>query len=105
MNYVTYETAVLLKEVGFPQPEPEFGQVWFSADRSPFVVGGFDTPRFYDDLVFAPTATDIMRALPGLSMRFHSHLKEWQTRYKKNETRRAHKEPAEACALAWLYFI
>ena len=29
MNTVSFETAKRLKEAGFPQPDPEFGQFWY----------------------------------------------------------------------------
>lgn len=84
-DVVDFETALRLKEAGFPQPSLEVGQFWY--------MEGFDMPRiaivgswttadhrpvyryidantwdFPDEktAVFAPTATDILRELPGL---------------------------------------
>lgn len=30
MDIVSFETAKKLKEAGFPQPSPEFGQMWYA---------------------------------------------------------------------------
>ncbi len=77
-NVVTFETARALKEAGFPQPEPEYLQVWYE-EFNPFVEGwsredsrhiigigrfeiwheDFDMSEYY----FAPTATEILREL------------------------------------------
>lgn len=88
MNHVTLETAKALKKGGFPQPEPEVGQFWYSGSGVVNVCryiwrstrGFFSTPpRFvglgYSDPLlgtlsisesfFAPTATDILRQLGG----------------------------------------
>lgn len=82
-NTVTFETAVRLKEAGFPQPVPDFGQTWL-AEKETIILGGkskaFPTRRlcvsdgssdlvFTDEwisenMVFAPTATDILAELP-----------------------------------------
>lgn len=84
-DIVTFETAVRLKEAGFPQPVPEAGQWWYNPDFGPFLVGKLwmvdgrlrnifypDTGkvvnkqiRLFPDCVFAPTATDILRESPN----------------------------------------
>lgn len=92
-NVVTFETARKLKDAGFPQPEAEFGQVWYRPeyidnsntilvtgqwDEGPYGIG--DMGQQYSpynlawhELVFAPTATDILEYLPhSLGLRFHS---------------------------------
>ena len=85
MNYVSYETAVRLKEAGFPQPEPAVGQSWFDMYGKQFVLlrkdqtltWRFDFAYFlsatkFSDvklprgIVFAPTAEDILRELKRL---------------------------------------
>lgn len=84
-NIVTFETAKKLKEAGFPQPEPERGQVWYNEDKDLGVLGNCISATFdftwcsvgdnYDghddhyenadsilkEYVFAPAATDILR--------------------------------------------
>jgi len=99
MNTVTFETAKRLKEAGFPQPEPEFGQVWYSPNGAIRVI----YIKTYD-LVFAPSATDILKEIPffgSLSFevyetRFEFRVWEGLKLIAKNEN------PHEAAALAWL---
>ena len=82
-DIVSFETAVRLKEAGFPQPKPDFGQVWHNPDFGLFVVVGkwFADNREYKifypgtgrsvlksearflECAFAPTATDILREM------------------------------------------
>lgn len=82
MNHVTYETAVRLKEAGFPQPAPEAGQFWYGKKSAGQSVKGslcvligtptgalsfspIDGLKNSDNnfFVFAPTATDILKEL------------------------------------------
>lgn len=121
MNHVTFETAVRLRDAGFPQPELNnvLGHVFYDRLGRKYLAVWQDNEdsnilmqpylHNYSDLknpmVFAPTATDIMRALPGISLRWHSFHRVWQTRYKRNENRQAHENPAEACALVWLRLL
>lgn len=80
MNHVTFETAVRLKEAGFPQPElthvlghifydrlgRKYMAVWQDNEDSNILMQPY--LHNYSDLknpmVFAPTATDILRELP-----------------------------------------
>ncbi len=82
-DIVSYETAVRLKEAGFPQPQPGAGQWWHNPDFGLFVVGvrwfadnreykifypGTGKPVLKSEAMFlkcafAPTATDILREL------------------------------------------
>ena len=81
-DITTSETSIRLKEAGFPQPYPEFGQRWYNPDFGVFIVGFIHVPYaratiFYNNrscvfsknlpnfsgCVFAPTATDILREL------------------------------------------
>ena len=123
-NVVSYETAVRLKNAGFPQPEPEAGQLWYMI--------GFDTPRlaivglwgtvdkrpvyryldantwdFPDEResTFAPTATDILRELGGDNGLFSilGGFEVWRVRvgYREEFIYR-NDSPAESAAAAWL---
>ena len=86
-NHVTFETSVRLKEAGFPQPEPEAGQIWYDPkdEKAFFVievneelrdvywatVGEYgDEGKFNANqmglFVLAPTAADILRELKRL---------------------------------------
>jgi len=75
---VSFETAVRLKEAGFPQPEPHYRQVWYTSDGVDCFTLGRKNPqgRFWaddkilkpdfhtsPDVVFAPTTTDILQEI------------------------------------------
>ncbi len=109
-NITTFETARALKEVGFPQPEPEAGQVWYDKDGERFVclsstgymvaVDGGDVFQAPDmsGLIYAATATDILRELDeeytlGYSKGFEEWWCESDTGYASRNT-----NSAEACA-------
>jgi hypothetical protein len=125
-NITTFETARALKEVGFPQPEPEYLQVWYE-EFNPFVEGwsredsrhiigigrfeiwheDFDMSEYY----FAPTATEILKQMPMKSLTFFlgDGIDDpwWQVEFfdeiEPNGTMLAeHTNPAEACAAAYL---
>lgn len=107
MDIVTFETAKRLKDAGFPQPAPAFGQFWYD-DRGVlfFVVESFDENPipfngiwviekagevihvnrgvFSESLIYAPSATDIWICVSPEQKEF------------------IHDNPAEAAALAWL---
>lgn len=83
-NVVSFETAVRLKEAGFPQPQPEFGQVWYLGEGASFIVymvneHGYVFGMYGDglkavigrlpkELIFAPTATDILEQLQRVAI-------------------------------------
>jgi hypothetical protein len=106
MDVVSFETAKKLKEAGFPQPEPAFGQVWYESAGSPIIVtSGWEAgfafvgprsamtqttymKRFQEQNgVFAPTATDILRQI--------QQADEWIRYYLEPET----DEDGRACFL------
>ena len=80
MQHATFDTAKRLKEAGFPQPSPEFGQVWWhpesetnavliNSDRSDgrclfMDAEGFRLFMKLEDLIFAPTDADILLQMP-----------------------------------------
>lgn len=73
-NVVTFETAKWLKESGFVQPVPEFGQVWYGINGAQCLcIGNVFIDKFHNRwtvldvlrFVFAPTATDILEQLPN----------------------------------------
>jgi len=122
---VSFETAVKLKEAGFPQPEPKRGQIWWYPDdyngdvygviitrntQCPECVHfdgefGSDTlsRQEFKDLAFAPTATDI---LVDLGYNFSLSVLSDGNWFCDNQADESdawqHENPAEACALAWL---
>ena len=81
---VTAKTALRLKDKGFPQPEPAFGQIWYDKAGDCFVVTHIAKNQLgivfedglrevwspseellYSEGCFAPTALDILRHLQG----------------------------------------
>lgn len=130
MSHVTFETARRLKNTGFPQPEFASGQFWYNewkalsiigrreiADNGPhefFICMSMETGRvdgiipMHEGSFFAPTATDILRDLPGLLRKFKGHF-QWGDNFvlmplgaKLGAQCYQHETPAEACAAAWL---
>lgn len=115
MSHVTHDTANRLEAAGFKQPEFGAGQHWYG-DELIFVLSyGGSNPEFRaygdnfswrdeDELkVFAPTATDILKDLPGHTI--HYKAKDsmgvvWS--YEPDDLMFSHKSPAEAAALAYL---
>lgn len=120
-NVVTFETAKRLKEAGFPQPEICLNQGWYDQSGKLYRIIKWSESSQSDDLVligdwlgdwdiigqkeqfllFAPTATDIMRHLPGYQL---THNGETFVMFPPNDELRdwEHDNPAEACAEAWL---
>ena len=112
-NHVSRDTAILLRDAGFPQPEFEAGQHWYSEDLVVILSHGGANPEYraYNDPiswrtdldVFAATATDILKDLPGARLEFgidyHTKSGEsWSCEKFSHET-----NPAEAASLAWLH--
>jgi hypothetical protein len=128
-DHVTFETAILLKEAGFPQPEKSTGQFWWVDEKSmggahyrhvlyvilqawqgwlsgvAFPVNTNCGERWLDEMqVFAPTATDILNELPGYAIRYNFENETWMVFKDEmpNPYFHAHIDPAEAAAMAWL---
>jgi len=125
---VSFETAVRLKEAGFPRPEPHYRQVWYTSDGIDCFTLGRKSPqgRFWaddkilkpdfhtsPDVVFAPTATDILREirkeLDATNKHHWVHLSPlatmWEVTVRPAGGRKAHgfchEIPAETAALAY----
>jgi len=125
-DIITYKTAVRLKNAGFPQPEPEAGQFWYLqsgiiawvAKKRPFdqflLCDELGEPFiamylvFGEDLVFAPTATDILRELKsdfdlsGLEDGNWMVIKRATADQLTPIAYLVHDSPAESAAAAWL---
>ena len=126
-NIVSSKTAVKLKEAGFPQPEPDFSQIWYNDDGTAFLVlETFHHPLAYyawinerggDRLVidnsvfikmyFAPTATDILRLLNGCDLQYWTPNEGVKGRFYLDleygiAPQFFGENPAEVCAAAWL---
>ena len=108
MNFVTYETALRLKEAGFPQPEKERLQIWYNDKGVPSIILNIFLAR-PDLCVFAPTADDILRELGEnytLCYSMSDNGKEWFCDNTKHEYEiHSDENPAEACALAWFEYF
>lgn len=126
MEVVCRDTAQEMKDAGFPQPKPEFGQIWysFSGKKMLFLYADFPAWSMHEDgqyssigvlnpdsLIFAPTATDILRALNCqhkhiYSLRFEEGVFHVEYTYRSigefPEIVSEHENPAEACAKPWL---
>lgn len=117
MEIVCRDTAQKMKDAGFPQPAPEFGQFWYDGDALNCIGFGDFTIHFpemnMDGYVFAPTTTDILREIEGRSLTFFTDKNDeeipfwWQIEYfdcinPESEMISTHQNPAEAAALAWL---
>lgn len=138
-NIVTFDTARRLKEAGFPQPEPEAGQFWYTVDRKLAIIThsvehnlGFtvfnglhevwyaESVEIFNDVPFAPAATDILTATAKLvhpnlirvdistySSDNSCEIQEpqffiYSFPYSKIAGHQFYDNPAEAAALAWL---
>jgi hypothetical protein len=123
MDIVSKETAKRLEAAGFPQPIPIFGQVWYNSRGNKIVIGGgrfgFGVEYYAmayggqnltvrkSELVFAPTAADILRELPNdsLLIAHHNAGPNGETVFKcqiEPHVWKTNQSPSEACASAWL---
>lgn len=115
-DIVTFETAVRLKEAGFPQPTPEAGQWWYNPNGILFVVylahetvelhemGRRNTSvgHYWEDWTFAPTATDILRETPEYFLWKYKTKDMWGLSLSVWYDYVQKSNPAEAAAEAWL---
>ena len=122
-NICTHETSAALKAAGFPQPEPEAGQVWYSELEGACRVldTDFESITLWAESlgevlhvphgikhwthVFAPTAADIQAELPYLVCAKFPHATHWEAWDYMAGTRAglwSNANPADACAAAWL---
>ncbi len=120
MSHVAHETARRMKDAGFPQPNPDEGQIWYNAAGTMYVVTySYGKTCDYvvrgsnnvwierglnDGEVFAPTATDIMQHLPGWYLSFENGI--WICSLQEDEFILAeyrNSNPAEAAAEAFFF--
>lgn len=120
MDIVTFETAKRLKEAGFPQPAPEFGQAWYDMVTQTLflIVETFDdNPPPYNGvwiiekggnvshierellgmMAYAPTATDILCRIPDNDFYFTD-----KCFYFSGDMEQGGENPAEVAAKKWL---
>ena len=121
-NVTTFETSQRLKAAGFPQPVPEFGQVWYVPESEEQYIcikpanlldrtfafmkpNGCGNLFFAKEIVFAPTATDILRELGFEYSICYATYEFMITKEVKTSNivfTRNPDNPAEAAALAYL---
>lgn len=125
-NHVTLATAQRLKDAGFPQPEFAFGQFWYSLGyqiniyvraarpniKNHIFIGETLTTQHHtaNEVIFAPTATDILRELGSdySICSFKISKVQWEVERRMMAGFNVlpftwvHENPAEAAALAWL---
>ncbi len=118
-NHCTPETAKKLKALGFPQPKPAPGQVWYEQDGTAVfmieinsftgLVHGSNGVRYggkaSEVLTFAPTAPDILKQIAHeYTLAYVPEDKQWfcctTDEETGNLTGHMSKNPAEACAEA-----
>lgn len=119
-DFVSFEIAKRLKDAGFPQPKPAFGQAWydgisgtiflvvetFDDNPEPFngiwiIEKGGDIQHaerdMFDGFLYAPTITDILRELPGACLRWNGS--EFLCKYRGESYS---ENSAEATAKMWI---
>lgn len=95
-NIISFETAVKLKQAGFPQPLPEVGQVWYSLVRGDTVINmlvlkrqlDHSSPEYFKDSfgnrhyievfdkfgIYAPTVGDLLKEMPDCRLSYYKDL-------------------------------
>jgi hypothetical protein len=121
-NVVSFETARALKAAGFPQPMPEARQFWYYGDRNGLVlttseamdgeayfywfdVGGvsmLEDGQWSEKMIYAPTATDILRELPDYALFFNGGMATVALMGAWGEHNACDASEHEAGAAAWL---
>ncbi len=123
MHTVTVLTSRYLFFDGFKQPDPAVGQTWYlsQSGTSVIVVGKKFSKVVYPEServwkmdvkgigIFAPTAADIMRELPGWNLTYATEIG-WHVWWDDGTEQEyceplvfTHENPAEAAAMAWFY--
>ncbi len=121
---ISHNTAKQMAELGFPQPEPKFGQVWYTQIGNAVICsdsyrdieylhiefcmpGAIIARDNTDDMVYAPTVPDIMRELYHVMtpiVFFENNV--WTVGYPAGlgviEPICNDKDPEEALAKAWI---
>jgi len=126
-----FETALKLRDAGFPQPEFADGQRWylknnpkniisiienneghenemvpsriFGCDRwaNYYSKSALSNPNSTMPLVFAPTVQDILEQMPSFKLTFNWSDGLWDCRRFGHWDCQEHESAVEACAAAW----
>jgi len=110
----------MLKAAGFPQPIPEFGQIWANETEQRFIINYKSGERKYsvyfaaaiggrtvsiDACAYCPTVLNLLQDLPGWNINYepgelswfaHGHTEESFFKYQNN------KNAADLLAEIWL---
>jgi len=117
-NHTTPQTAFRLKAAGFPQPKPEFGQVWATETMYQFSVDsdwGLNGVQAYfpdatgrkivriDTSAYCPSIQDFLEQMPGAVIKTTGgHYGLFFNEGSSDEIVFTDANLLEACALAWL---
>lgn len=119
MHYTSKQTSVALKNAGFPQPQKSNDGFWYvgswdyahpiSYQTHTITTRGYFYLSEIDGAVYAPTALEIMEAMPSITTRQITLVKgvQWDVRVISDQYPRitffSHENPAEALASAYLF--
>lgn len=97
LDIVSFETAKKLKEAGFPQPEYVALGFGYTDDGTRFYIEECRFPMGgVNGMYFAPTATDILRQIPGADLKWNGSTFVCKYRGKVDDA-----NPAECAAKMW----
>lgn len=118
MEHTSRKTSLALKNVGFPQPQrSDNGFWWIGSGEHPIsyqthriTVSGHYYLSEIENAVYAPSALEIMEAMPSTGARQITLVKggkRWEVRVIGNQIPRltffSHENPAEALASAYFF--
>jgi hypothetical protein len=114
-DFTTHETSLKLKEAGFPQPQPEFGQVWWLIHENGPILAVVGSANFaaaeHLDKVFAPRVTDLLMQMhdphcykeePESPVLTYRHFDGKFMLWRSGKPRIPNENPSEMAALIYL---
>ena len=125
-NTISFETALALKEAGFPQPQPDVGQFWYRVGLKgeklalffirevdyegycrEIIVNSKEWSEWHKDNfyihIFAPTLADILKQLPGIDVGFYSVIDNGFVFFlKDNDRTQVYENPEQGAAEIWI---
>lgn len=105
-DHATYETAQRLSKVGFPASHPAPFNVWYCDGHPATLLEGLWRGNYSvgqpSEIVFAPTATDILKLMPDAALSFFTNKWVVIETATGDYLSECHDNPAEAAAEAWV---
>lgn len=121
-NVVSLDKAKELLQAGYPQPDPEFGQVWYDPDNSLVIVmnhseesgftrfcgedgRGYSDKVGYSDFVYAPTSDELLKSMPWAYASFDEKQNLFvvgSAELERNPDIQDNENLAEALATVWI---